>query len=76
MEASAGIDKGPRMALRERYVRDKNGNGNTGALEDVLHSKQAFQDMKARLHRAIISRMDLTKLNNLAPDRVTAEVSR
>src|SRR5499427_10232502 len=64
------------MALRERYIKDKNGAAASPALEDVLHSKQAFQDMKARLHRAIISRMDLTKLNSLAPDRVTAEVSR
>jgi pilus assembly protein CpaF len=64
------------MALRERYIKDRNGNGATGALDDVLYGNQAFQEMKARLHRAIISRMDLTKLNNLAPDRITAEVSR
>jgi pilus assembly protein CpaF len=32
--------------------------------------------MKARLHKAIITRLDLTKLNALAPDRVKAEVSR
>jgi len=64
------------MALRERYIKDRNGNGATGTLDDVLYGNQAFQEMKARLHRAIISRMDLTKLNNLAPDRVTAEVSR
>jgi len=64
------------MALRERYIKDRNGNGATGALDDVLYGNQAFQEMKARLHRAIISRMDLTKLNNLAPERITAEVSR
>ena len=32
--------------------------------------------MKARLHRAIVTRMDLTKLNTLAPERVQSEVSR
>jgi pilus assembly protein CpaF len=32
--------------------------------------------MKSRLHRAIITRLDLTKLNLLPPDRVQAEVSR
>src|SRR5262249_50632439 len=76
MAVEQGRIKGPRMALRERYIKDRNGNGATGALDDVLYGNQAFQEMKARLHRAIISRMDLTKLNNLAPDRVTAEVSR
>jgi len=64
------------MALRERYIKEKNGTGASGAVDEVLYGNQAFQEMKARLHRAIISRMDLTKLNNLAPDRVTAEVSR
>src|SRR5262244_1604054 len=64
------------MALRERYVKDRNGSGTSATLDDVLYGNQAFQEMKARLHRAIISRMDLTKLNTLPPDRVTAEVSR
>jgi len=71
-----GIVKGNKMALRERYIRDKNGSGASTSLEDVLYGNQQFQEMKARLHRAIITRMDLTKLNTLAPDRVTAEVSR
>ena len=71
-----GIVKGNKMALRERYIREKNGSGASTSLEDVLYGNQQFQEMKARLHRAIITRMDLTKLNTLAPDRVTAEVSR
>jgi pilus assembly protein CpaF len=32
--------------------------------------------MKARLHRALINRMDLTKLSALAPDQLSSEVSR
>ena len=64
------------MALRERYIKDKNGNGPANSVDEALYGNQAFQEMKARLHRAIISRMDLTKLNSLPPDRVTAEVSR
>src|SRR6266705_704976 len=63
------------MALRERYIKDKNGNGTAAAVEEV-YGNQAFQEMKSRLHRAIISRMDLTKLNTLPADRVEAEVSR
>jgi pilus assembly protein CpaF len=70
-----GIGQKNRMALRERYVKDR-ANGSSSAVDDVLYSSQAFQEMKSRLHRAIISRMDLTKLNSLAADRITAEVSR
>src|SRR5437870_2133446 len=71
-----GTVKGNKMALRERYIKDKNGNGAAAAVEEGIYGNQAFQEMKSRLHRAIISRMDLTKLNTLAPDRVEAEVSR
>jgi pilus assembly protein CpaF len=62
------------MALRERLIRDTvngtgplNGNGSEG------HS---FQEMKSRLHRALINRMDLTKLSALTQEQVHAEVSR
>ena len=71
-----GVGKGNKMALRERYIKEKNGNGASPVVEEGIYGNQAFQEMKARLHRAIISRMDLTKLNTLAPDRVEAEVSR
>lgn len=60
------------MALRERYIKDGLGTGAAPA-EDT---NQVFQDMKARLHRAIVTRLDLTKLSALAPDRVQDEVSR
>src|SRR6185503_13144543 len=71
-----GNHKGARMALRERYVKERNGGAPAGGLDEILYGNPAFQEMKGRLHRAIISRMDLTKLNHLAPDRVAAEVSR
>src|SRR6266496_4274765 len=64
------------MALRERYIKERNGNAASTALEETIYGNQAFQEMKARLHRAIISRVDLTKLNTLAPDRVQVVVSR
>jgi pilus assembly protein CpaF len=35
-----------------------------------------FQEMKSRLHRALINRMDLTKLTSLSPDQLHGEVSR
>ncbi|HEV8427397.1 MAG TPA: CpaF family protein [Pyrinomonadaceae bacterium] len=63
------------MALRERYIRD-NGDGTATRLEETVQVNHTFQEVKARLHRAIITRMDLTKLNTLSPDRVHSEVSR
>ena len=66
------------MALRERLIRETvgfpgNGNGNGSGQESSGHS---FQEMKSRLHRALINRMDLTKLGALSPEQVHAEVSR
>ncbi len=74
------------MALRERLIRE-NGmaggssfmRGSSGASagdEPAVNKQQVFQEMKARLHRAIINRMDLTKLGLLDPDQLHAEVSR
>jgi pilus assembly protein CpaF len=64
------------MALRERYIKDHNGDGTATASDEAGYSNQTFQDMKARLHRAIITRLDLSKLRSLPTDRVHAEVSR
>jgi len=65
------------MALRERYIKEINGNGDgTARAADDLYANQAFQEIKARVHRAIITKMDLTKLNLLTPDRIHAEVSK
>src|ERR1044071_5350938 len=64
------------MALRERYTRDGLGEGASFGLEEALYGNQSFQEMKARLHRAIITRLDLTRFNMLSPTRVRAEVSR
>src|SRR6267142_1910645 len=62
------------MALRERLIRDSgipgSGNGSDGS------SSNSFQEMKSRLNRTLINRMDLTKLAALTPEQVHAEVSR
>lgn len=65
------------MALRERLIRETvggpgtgNGNGSEG------NGAHSFQEMKSRLHRALINRMDLTKLAALSQEQVHAEVSR
>src|SRR6185369_10439899 len=60
------------MALRERLIGNTNipGSGSDSA------GQHSFQEMKARLHRTLINRMDLTKLSSLTPEQVHAEVSR
>jgi pilus assembly protein CpaF len=60
------------MALRERLIGN---NGGPGTPSDGT-GQQSFQDMKARLHRTLINRMDLTKLSSLTQEQVHAEVSR
>ena len=64
------------MSLRERLVREASvpgavvGNGAEG------NPQYTFQEMKSRLHRALINRMDLTKLTSLSAEQLNAEVSR
>src|SRR3954452_9085495 len=61
------------MALRERLIG--NNNGGPGPVADGP-GQHSFQEMKSRLHRTLINRMDLTKLQTLTPEQVHAEVSR
>jgi pilus assembly protein CpaF len=60
------------MALRERLIGNQSGLG--GVADGT--GQHSFQEMKSRLHRTLINRMDLTKLSALTPDQVHAEVSR
>jgi pilus assembly protein CpaF len=64
------------MALRERLIKETGfpGAGNGSAAEGS--GEVTFQEMKSRLHRALINRMDLSKLATLTPEQVHAEVSR
>jgi len=66
------------MALRERLIRETNqpGSAFAAAADEAANAQHLFQEMKSRLHRALINRMDLTKLGELAPEQVNAEVSR
>ena len=61
------------MALRERLIRETGTPGPTGF---ETTSQNSFQEMKSRLHRTLINRMDLTKLSSLTQEQVHAEVSR
>jgi pilus assembly protein CpaF len=50
--------------------------GQNGAAAPPQQQATAFQELKARLHRELINRMDLTKINLLTPQQVHGEVSR
>jgi pilus assembly protein CpaF len=63
------------MALRERLIKETIPGSVSGGNGDG-NGQPTFQEMKSRLHRALINRMDLTKLTSLQPDQVHAEVSR
>ena len=62
------------MALRERLIGN-NGTPTPGNIADGS-GQHSFQEMKSRLHRTLINRMDLTKLSSLTQEQVHAEVSR
>ena len=62
------------MALRERLIGNTSTPGAGGTSDGG--GQHSFQEMKARLHRTLINRMDLTKLSTLTPEQVHAEVSR
>lgn len=65
------------MALRERLIRETPGGPVPGnGIGTDNNGQHSFQEMKSRLHRALINRMDLTKLASLNQDQVHAEVSR
>lgn len=64
------------MALRERLIGNTgNAPNNNGGPSDG-NGQHSFQEMKSRLHRTLINRMDLTKLSSLTSEQVHAEVSR
>ncbi len=65
------------MALRERLIKETVGGPTPGSgIGTDNNGQHSFQEMKSRLHRTLINRMDLTKLGTLTPDQVHAEVSR
>ena len=63
------------MALRERLVKESGANATGNAFAGTT-SQNSFQEMKSRLHRQLINRMDLTKLSSLTQEQVHSEVSR
>jgi pilus assembly protein CpaF len=62
------------MALRERLIRETVGVPGTPGAGD--NGQYSFQEMKAKLHRSLINRMDLTKLGALSTEQAHSEVSR
>lgn len=66
------------MALRERLIKESAGAplSSTGGSAPENNGQNNFQEMKSRLHRTLINRMDLTKLSTLTPEQVHSEVAR
>ncbi len=65
------------MALRERLIRETTaGVGYVRGEDGAASGQHTFQEMKSRLHRSLINRMDLTKLGQMEPEQLRAEVAR
>ncbi|MEP6921883.1 MAG: CpaF family protein [bacterium] len=64
------------MALRERMIKDASAASSGSRGDEGRVWQEGMQDMKARLHRSIINRMDLSKLGQLTPEQIHAEVGR
>ena len=66
------------MSLRERLIWRPGPAGPScfGRRDDAVAPGGTPFEMKARLHRAIINRMDLTKLGQLDAEQVHVEVAR
>lgn len=47
-----------------------------GRLEESATAQSAYQELKTRLHRSLINRLDLSKINQLKSDQIQAEVAR
>jgi len=63
------------MALRERLIKEP-GLPGAQSNNNTEHAPHSFQEIKSRLHRTLINRMDLTKLSSLTQEQAHAEVSR
>ena len=63
------------MALRERLIKEP-GLPGSQPNNNTEHAPHSFQEIKSRLHRTLINRMDLTKLSSLTQEQAHAEVSR
>jgi len=65
------------MALKERLIREPGSSLLEVARGDELRSRSdGRQEMKARLHRSLINRMDLSKLDQLNSEQLHLEVAR
>jgi pilus assembly protein CpaF len=66
------------MALRERLVKETGTATVTASRPEEITSgtSSVYQEMKSRLHRQVINRMDLSKLGLLSPDQLHSEVAR
>ncbi len=61
------------MSLRERLLEQQNG---TAARTAGIKELNELQEIKARVHRRLINKLDLTKLENADPSAVQGDVKK
>ncbi|MEP7341697.1 MAG: CpaF family protein, partial [Acidobacteriota bacterium] len=65
------------MSLRERLVRENPQPAiQLVRNDDAPNSQDLFQDLKSRLHQAVINRLDLSRINQMSQEQIQSEVGR
>lgn len=64
------------MSLRDRLTGETGSNGLLMRSAGTAAMPPDLQEAKSRLHRSIINRLDLSKLNLLTPEQTLAEVEQ
>ncbi|MDE2394800.1 MAG: CpaF family protein [Burkholderiales bacterium] len=63
------------MSLRERLgVNTADASALAEVTEAAAHSSRAYQDTKVRIHQALLARLDLEAMAELAPERLRDEL--
>jgi pilus assembly protein CpaF len=62
------------VSLRERLMTNETAASETAFARESAATGSALQQLKTRLHQTILDRIDLERLQRLAPDRVREEL--
>ncbi|MGH9769488.1 MAG: CpaF family protein [Blastocatellia bacterium] len=60
--------------LRERLLDQQSGSASRASV--ALRASSEFQDLKMRVHRILINKLDLSKLENVDPEAVQKDVKK
>lgn len=62
------------MSLREQIESTENGAAALVAVRTVLPDSRAYQELKVRIHRLLLDRLNLEMMQSLSPERLREEL--